>query len=41
MEITDEVAGIDERLSKLDLLWLDEQRRTISTLGNEVIALNK
>ena len=41
MKITDEVASIDEQLSKLDLLWLDEQRRTISTLGNEVIALNK
>ena len=41
MEITNEVAAIDQQLSKLDLLWLDEQRRTISALGNEIIALNK
>ena len=41
MEITKEVADIDDQLSKLDLLWLDEQRRTIAALGDEVIALNK
>ena len=40
IEITDEVDDIDDQLSKLDLLWLDEQRRTIAALGNEIIALN-
>lgn len=39
VEITSEVANIDEQLSKLDLLWLDEQRRTIATLVGEVEAL--
>lgn len=41
MEITNEVAAIDQQLSKLDLLWLDEQRRTISALGTEIIVLNR
>ena len=41
MEIANEVTGIDDQLSKLDLLWLDEQRRTIAALGDEIIALNK
>lgn len=41
MEITNEVTDIDDQLSKLDLLWLDEQRRTIAALGDEIIALNK
>ena len=41
MEITNEVTDIDDQLSKLDLLWLDEQRRTIAVLGDEIIALNK
>lgn len=41
MEITKEVTDIEDQLSKLDLLWLDEQRRTIATLGDEIIALNK
>lgn len=40
MEITGEIKDIDDQLSKLDLLWLDEQRRTIAVLGNEIIALN-
>lgn len=40
IEITTEVSGIDDQLSKLDLLWLNEQRRTIAALGNEIIALN-
>lgn len=39
-EITNEVNDIDDQLSKLDLLWLDEQRRTIAVLGDEIIALN-
>ena len=39
-EITNEVNDIDDQLSKLNLLWLDEQRRTIAVLGNEIIALN-
>lgn len=41
IEITGEISGIDEQLSKLDLLWLDEQRKTIALLGDEIIALNK
>jgi uncharacterized protein YPO0396 len=41
MEITKEVTDIEDQLSKLDLLWLDEQRRTIAALGDEIIALNK
>ena len=40
MEIVNEVTDIDDQLSKLDLLWLDEQRRTIAALGDEIIALN-
>ena len=40
IEITNEVQDIDDQLSKLDLLWLDEQRRTIVALGNEIVALN-
>lgn len=41
LEITNEVSDIDDQLSRLDLLWLDEQRRTISALGDEILALNK
>ena len=41
MEIANEVTDIDDQLSKLDLLWLDEQRRTIAALGDEIIVLNK
>ena len=40
MEITNEVDDIDDQLSKLDLFWLDEQRRTIAALSNEIKALN-
>ena len=40
IEITTEVTDIDDQLSKLDLLWLNEQRRTITALGNEIIVLN-
>lgn len=40
IEINGEISSIDEQLSKLDLLWLDEQRRTIAVLGDEIIALN-
>ena len=41
IEIANEVTDIDDQLSKLDLLWLDEQRRTIAVLGDEIITLNK
>lgn len=41
IEITGEVAHIDDQLSKLDLWWLDEQRKTIAALGDEISALNK
>lgn len=40
VEIIGEAASIDEQLSKLDLLWLNEQRHTITILGDEIIALN-
>ena len=39
MEITKEVTDIEDQLSKLDLLWLDEQRRTIAALGDEILSL--
>lgn len=41
IEINSEIFDIDEQLSKLDLLWLDEQRKTIARLGDEIITLNK
>lgn len=41
IEINGEIISIDEQLSKLDLLWLDEQRKTIALLRDEIIALNK
>jgi len=41
IEINGEISSIGEQLSKLDLLWLDEQRKTIALLGDEIIALNK
>lgn len=40
LEITGEVSDIDEHLSTLDLLWLEEQRKTIAILGKEILALN-
>ena len=40
IEITKEVSNIEDQLSKLDLLWLDEQRHTIALLGDEIAALN-
>ena len=39
--ITKEVADVDDQLSKLDLLWLDEQRRTIAVLEDEIAALKE
>lgn len=36
LEITAEVAKVDEQLSQLDLLWLSEQRRTIKRLEQEI-----
>ena len=41
IEINGEITSIDEQLSKLDLLWLDEQRKTIALLGDEIVVLNK
>ncbi len=41
LSITKEVAEIEDRLSHLDLLWLDEQRRTISALKEEISALSQ
>ena len=40
MEITGETAEIDDQLSGLDLLWLEEQRRTIAALGEEIKAMH-
>ena len=36
LEIKREVAQIEEQLSKLDLLWLDEQRKNIDNLSLEI-----
>jgi len=41
IEINGEISSIDEQLSKLDLLWLDEQRHTIAVLGEEIFSLNQ
>lgn len=41
IEINGEITSIDKQLSKLDLLWLDEQRKTIALLGDEIVVLNK
>ena len=41
IEINGEISSIDEQLSKLDLLWLDEQRKTITLLGEEIIGLKR
>lgn len=39
LEITDEIAEIDKKLSELDLLWLSEQRKTIALLEEEITKL--
>ena len=41
LEITDNIATIDDQLSKLDLLWLTEQRKIIEKLGEHIRTLNK
>ena len=41
LEIAKEVSDIDDQISHLDLLWLDEQRGIIAELGKEIVALNK
>lgn len=41
IEINNEISRIDEQLSKLDLLWLDELRKTIALLRDEIIASTK
>ena len=41
IEINGEISSINEQLSKLDLLWLDEQRHTIAVLGEEIFSLNQ
>ena len=40
LAITEEIDALDEQLDRLDLLWLNEQRRLISQLSGEIIALN-
>lgn len=40
-EITGEVANIDDQLSKLDLLWLSEQKNIIAALGEEIKGLHR
>lgn len=39
LAIAEEVTGLDEQLSRLDLMWLDEQRRTIKRLHAEAQTL--
>ena len=41
LSITQEVAEIDNQLSQLDLLWLNEQQKTIDLLKKEITALGK
>lgn len=41
MEITEKVNRIDEELSRLDVFWLQEQRRQIDILKREIAALEK
>lgn len=40
IEITSEVAGIEDQISKLDLMWLDEQRHTIAVLDQKIKELD-
>ena len=40
IEITKELEEIDEQMSHLDLFWLDEQRKTIHQLENEIAHLS-
>ena len=40
IEITKELEQITEQMSHLDLFWLNEQRKTISQLENEIAHLN-
>ena len=39
-EISCEISDVDERISKLDMRWLDEQKRAIDGLTEEIQALN-
>ena len=41
LSITQEVAEIETQLSRLDLLWLGEQRRNIGILKEEIASLGK
>ena len=40
LEIKKEITQIEEQLSRLDLLWLDEQKRIIARLEQEIKALS-
>ena len=40
IEISNEIEAVDEKLSHLDLFWLNEQRRMIALLEEEVKALD-
>ncbi|MCD8004321.1 MAG: hypothetical protein LUE91_01460 [Oscillospiraceae bacterium] len=41
LDITKEVSEVEEQLSHLDLLWLEEQRKKIRELGDEIQVLGK
>ncbi len=41
LAIDRDVTALDEQLARLDLLWLDEQRRTIETLKTEIRQLDR
>lgn len=41
LEITKEVKQLEEELSRLDLFWLEEQRREINSLGEQIKALEE
>ena len=40
LEVKTEIKQIEEQISQLDLLWLDEQRRIITHLDQEIKSLN-
>ena len=41
LAITNELAELDEQLAHLDLMWLEEQRRMIRRLSDEMIELDR
>ena len=40
-ELEEEINAIDEQVSHLDLLWLDQQKQLIAEISNEIAALSR